>query len=108
MKFIFTPNMFMGLHLRDRTEAAARAQAALNEHLESLPGVEAVITNNGLWYASEAGALSKTHTAVLFNLEPIKTTECEHKSVSYNPVAPGFHCVCLDCSAMLKPKWELA
>lgn len=52
------------------------ANSKLNDYIQTLPKVYLDKEENG-WHGSEESSVSKTHTAYLIAMEPIK--ECPHK-----------------------------
>lgn len=111
-KFKFTPEMFFKNQHADHIdiyEAASLAQAALDKHIESLPAVF-VKYSRKQWWASQEPLLDDTHTAVLFNLEPIEKAECEHEELcqlSYTGKWSAVWGICKTCGVKLKATWEV-
>lgn len=108
MKFKFTPKMFMNMVDYSFQDMADYAQDALDKHLESLPKVTGYVYPGTDCFMDDVET-QDTHTAVLFNLEPIEKPECEHLKVGFAHPNLGGYILCLMCNKHLKPKtgWEV-
>lgn len=104
-RFKFTPEMFSKIEdVYVRHDAADDAQAALDKHLDGLVTVIGFDDADGHFFGTPKDSQGRdTHTAVLFNLEPIKKPKCKHEP-DYER-RPGT-IYCKKCTARLAIDWK--
>ncbi len=118
-KFKFTPEMFLSRdeikyggdkHFELGARFVRSAQAALDKHLEILPKVTGYVYPGTDCFMDDVET-QDTHTAVLFNLEPIVAKECEHKvrknAVVFFSKHSETHHLGKVCGVKLKATWEV-
>lgn len=82
-RFRFTPEMFSMGGALDNDDAAIQANAALDEYLKGLVRVYGDKDNPDSMFVFADGypCEDDTHTALLFNVEELKTKKCLHSSL---------------------------
>lgn len=78
-RFRFTPKMFSNPSVLFCHEIADIANAALDEHLRECKKVYKLDSGIFVWYENLVD--EATHSAILFDLEEIKPTQCLHSSL---------------------------
>lgn len=83
------------------------ANAKLRAHVESLPAVRGVIEHTEYRFDNcvDENRTPATHTARLWDVQPIKKSCAEHEPIN-GPLENDWHCA--RCGKKLKAKWEVS